>query len=365
MADVKLNSITKTFGDITAVDDMNLEVKDKEFFVLLGPTGAGKTTTLRMISGLEKQDNGDILLDNETVNDMGPALRDVAFVFQYYTLYPTLTVRQNLEFPLKSRMRNVPQDEIEKRIGEVAKVLNIEKLLDRSTLNLSGGEMQRVAIGRAIVRTPRIFLMDEPLSNLDAKLREEMRVELARIHLELEETFIYVTHDQIEAMTMADRIGVLNEGKILQIGSPEDIYERPACVFVAKFVGSPSINSFDAVIDNDKLVIGDKDMICCLSKKQCTYLDKLDKKKIIFGIRPEDIEVTREKKDDNSIQGEVYFSQSMGAEDILNLSISKDILLRAIAPPKTLIKTGEKVFININMDRAHLFDASTENRIKC
>jgi multiple sugar transport system ATP-binding protein len=164
---------------------------------------------------------------------------------------------------------------------------------------------------------------------------------------------------------MADRIGVLNEGKILQIGSPEDIYERPECVFVAKFVGSPSINTFDAEIDKDKLVIGDKDMICCLSKEQCKSLDKLDKKKIIFGIRPEDIEVTREKKDDKSIQGEVYFSQSMGAEDILNLSISKDILLRAISPPKILIKTGEKVFININMDRAHLFDIGTENRIKC
>jgi multiple sugar transport system ATP-binding protein len=344
---------------------MNLEVRNKEFFVLLGPTGAGKTTTLRMISGLEKQDQGDILLDDENVNNLGPALRDVAFVFQYYTLYPTFTVRQNLEFPLKSRMRNVPPDEIEKRVGEVAKVLNIEKLLDRSTLNLSGGEMQRVAIGRAIVRTPRVFLMDEPLSNLDAKLREEMRVELARIHLELEETFIYVTHDQIEAMTMADRIGVLNEGKILQTGSPEDIYERPACVFVARFVGSPSINTINAVIDKDRLVVGDKDMICCLSKEQCKSLDKLDKKKVIFGIRPEDIEVTREKKDDNSIRSEVYFSQSMGAEDILNLSISKDILLRAIAPPKILIKTGEEVFINLNMDRVHLFDADTENRIKC
>ena len=365
MSDVKLSSISKTFGDIKAVDDMNLDVKNKEFFVLLGPTGAGKTTTLRIISGLEKQDEGEVFLDSENVNDIGPALRDVAFVFQYYTLYPTFTVRQNLEFPLKSRMRNIPQDEIDKRIGQVAKVLNIQELLDRSTLNLSGGEMQRVAIGRAIVRTPRVFLMDEPLSNLDAKLREEMRVELARIHLELEETFIYVTHDQIEAMTMADRIGVLNEGKILQVGKPDDIYERPSCVFVARFVGSPSINTFEAVIDKDKLVIGDKDIICCLSKKQCKSLAKLHKEKVIFGIRPEDIEVTRTKKDKDSVKSEVYFSQSMGAEDILNLSISRDILLRAIAPPKTLIKTGEKVFANINMDRAHLFDADTENRIKC
>jgi len=365
MADVKLASITRAFGEITAVDDMNLEVSDGEFFVLLGPTGAGKTTTLRIIAGLEKQDRGDVFLDKENVNDMGPALRDVAFVFQYYTLYPTFTVRQNLEFPLKSRMRNFDQDEIDKRIDRVARVLNIGELMERSTLNLSGGEMQRVAIGRAIVRTPRVFLMDEPLSNLDAKLREEMRVELARIHLELEETFIYVTHDQIEAMTMADRIGVLNEGRILQTGKPEDIYERPQNIFVARFVGSPGINTFEAAVDKDKLVIGEDDIICCLSQKQCSRLDKLDKKKVLFGIRPEDVEVTREKKDENSIKSKVYFSQSMGAEDVLNLSISKDILLRAVSPPKTLIKTEENVYANINMDRAHIFDADTEERINC
>jgi multiple sugar transport system ATP-binding protein len=365
MADLKLASITRAFGEITAVDDMSLEVSDGEFFVLLGPTGAGKTTTLRIIAGLEKQDRGDVFLDKENVNDIGPALRDVAFVFQYYTLYPTFTVRQNLEFPLKSRMRNLDQDEIDKRIDRVARVLNIGELLERSTLKLSGGEMQRVAIGRAIVRTPRVFLMDEPLSNLDAKLREEMRVELARIHLELEETFIYVTHDQIEAMTMADRIGVLNEGKILQTGKPEDIYERPQNIFVARFVGSPVINTFEAAVDKDKLVIGEDDIICCLSQKQFARLDKLDKKKVLFGIRPEDVEVTREKKDENSIKSKVYFSQSMGAEDILNLSISKDILLRAVSPPKTLIKTEENVYANINMDRAHIFDADTEERINC
>lgn len=365
MVDVKLSAITKTFGEITAVNDIDLEIKDKEFFVLLGPTGAGKTTTLRLIAGLEKQDKGDIFLNGDKVNELGPALRDVAFVFQYYTLYPTFTVRQNLEFPLKSKMRNFSAEEISKRVNRAAKVLNIEELLDRSTLNLSGGEMQRVAIGRAIVRNPRVFLMDEPLSNLDAKLREEMRVELARIHLDLGGTFFYVTHDQIEAMTMADRIGVLNLGKILQIGTPEDIYERPQNVFVAKFVGSPAINTFEAVVEKDKLNIGEEKMICCLTKKQCSSLEKIDGKEVIFGIRPEDIEITRARKDQYSIKSEVYFSQSMGAEDILNLNISRVLLLRAIAPPKILVKTGETVFANINMKRAHLFDKDTEDRIVC
>lgn len=242
MASVRLASLTKTFGEITAVDNIDLEIGDREFFVLLGPTGAGKTTTLRLIAGLEKPDQGEVYLGNVSVNDLSPALRDVAFVFQYYTLYPHYTVRQNLEFPLRSKLRRLSESEIDAKVSEVAGVLHINSLLGRETVNLSGGEMQRVAIGRAIVRTPKVFLMDEPLSNLDAKLREEMRTELARLHLDLGFTFFYVTHDQIEAMTMGDRIAVLNEGRILQIGTPDEIYNSPENVFVAKFVGSPTIN---------------------------------------------------------------------------------------------------------------------------
>ncbi len=229
----------------------------------------------------------------------------------------------------------------------------------------SGGEMQRVTIGREIVRNPRVFLMDEPLSNLDAKLREEMRVELAKIHLDLGGTFFYVTHDQIEAMTMADRIVVLSFGKILQIGTPKDIYERPQNVFIAKFVESPVINTFEAVVEKYKLNIGGKKMICHLTKKQYSSLEKIDGKEVIFGIRPEDIEITRARKDQYSIKSEVYFSQSMGVEDILNLNISRGLMLRAIALPKILIKTGEMVFANINMERAHLFNKNTEDRIVC
>jgi len=362
MADIKLISLTKTFGDITAIDSMNLEIKDKEFFILLGPTGAGKTTTLRLVAGLEKPDKGEVHLDKFCVNNLSPAVRDVAFVFQYYTLYPNYTVRQNLEFPLRSNLRRLSEPEISKKVAEVARVLHIENLLERETINLSGGEMQRVAIGRAIVRTPKVFLMDEPLSNLDAKLREEMRAELARLHLDLGSTFFYVTHDQIEAMTMGDRVAVLNEGKILQIGTPDEIYNLPKDVFVARFIGSPIINLFDATIEKDTLIVGKRDMVCSIFEKQCSLLKNYNKKNLILGIRPEDIEVSREKQKDNSFKSTIYFNQSMGVEDILNLKINS-IIFKAIASPKLQTKVGETVYANINIDRSHLFDTETNKRI--
>jgi len=362
MVDVKLKSLTKTFGDITAIDNMNLEIKDKEFFILLGPTGAGKTTTLRLISGLEKPDKGDIYLGDTKVNDFSPALRDVAFVFQYYTLYPNYTVKQNLEFPLKSNLRKTPQPEIDKKIKEVAKVLHIEHLLDRETVNLSGGEMQRVAIGRAIVRAPKVFLMDEPLSNLDAKLREEMRAELAHLHLDLGSTFFYVTHDQVEAMTMGDRIAVLNEGKILQTGTPDEVYNNPKNMFVAKFVGSPVINMLDGFVDGDKVVVEKEAMVCTLNDKQCKMLDGYSKKKVVLGIRPEDVEVSRDKIGPNSFKTLIYFKQSMGVEDILNLKTDGTIF-RAVAPPKLMAEVGESVYATIKIERLHLFDPETEECI--
>jgi multiple sugar transport system ATP-binding protein len=361
MADVKLVSLTKTFGDIVAVDDMNLEIKDREFFVLLGPTGAGKTTTLRLVAGLEKQDRGDILFNGMPVNDITPAVRDVAFVFQYYTLYPHYTVRQNLEFPLKSKLRNFSREEIDKKVLDVAKTLHIDHLIDRQTVNLSGGEMQRVALGRAMVRKPKVFLMDEPLSNLDAKLREEMRSEISRLHFDLGSTFFYVTHDQVEAMTMGDRVAVLSEGKILQIGTPDEIYNSPKNVFVAKFVGSPAINLHEAAIKGDALVIGKNEMNLQLTAKQRDALKGYRKDTVIFGIRPEDIEVSREKRK-NAFQCSVYFTQSMGAEDILNLKIDS-VTCRALAAPRLMIKLGEVVSVSFDMNRAHLFDTETEECI--
>jgi multiple sugar transport system ATP-binding protein len=362
MANVMLKNLTKTFGDITAVDDITIKVKDKEFFVLLGPTGAGKTTTLRLVSGLEKPDSGEIYIEDALINEQSPAVRDVAFVFQYYTLYPNLTVRQNLEFPLRANMRKLKKADIDLKVAEVAKVLHIEHLLERTSVNLSGGEMQRVAIGRAIVRTPKVFLMDEPLSNLDAKLREEMRAELARLHFNLGQTFFYVTHDQIEAMSMGDRIAVLNEGKVLQIGPPDEIYGKPQNMFVARFVGSPLINLLDADIFNDNLIVEKEALVCKMEEKECSIIEKTGKKKIMLGIRPEDIEVSREKKDKNSFECSVYFNQSMGVEDILNLKIA-DTFFKALTPTTFDAKKDEKVYANFNMEKAHLFDPESEERI--
>src|SRR5262249_33231211 len=254
MAHIQLKNVTKTFGRHTALANLDLDIADGEFFVLLGETGAGKTTTLRLIAGLEKPTSGQVFIDGVDVADWGAAERDVALVLQQYSLYPRYTVRQNLEFPLKSKIRRVPDAEIAERVARVAKTLRIEHLLERKTDRLSGGEMQRVSIGRAIVRKPRIFLMDEPLSNLDAKLRELLRAELKDLKTKLGATFLFVTHDQVEAMSMGDRIAVLNEGTIIQIGTPQEIYNEPCNAFVAGFVGSPAMNLFRAERGGDGLV---------------------------------------------------------------------------------------------------------------
>ena len=246
MSKVKVVNLVKKFDKTVAVDGISFDVKDGEFIVLLGPSGCGKTTTLRCIAGLETPDEGEIYIDDKLVNDLPPKDRDVAMVFQSYALYPHMTVYGNLAFPLK--MRKLPKDEIDKKVKEVAKLLNIDHLLDRKPRQLSGGEMQRVALGRALVRTPRVFLMDEPLSNLDAKLRVYMRAELKKLQRDLKITTIYVTHDQAEAMAMADRIAVMNKGKILQYSEPHDVYEKPANLFVAGFIGSPPMNFIKASI---------------------------------------------------------------------------------------------------------------------
>ena len=242
MAQVHLERITKKFRRHTALSDLTLDIQDSEFFVLLGPTGAGKTTTLRLIAGLDSPDTGSISIGGKDVGNWSAAERDVALVFQYYSLYPHYTVRENLEFPLKSKHRRFTSEEIAGRIAKAAKTLRIEHLLERKTDRLSGGEMQRVSIGRAIVREPRVFLMDEPLSNLDAKLRELLRAELKDLQMKLGATFLYVTHDQVEAMSMGDKIGVLNQGRIVQVGTPNQIYNQPHDTFVATFVGSPAMN---------------------------------------------------------------------------------------------------------------------------
>lgn len=360
MAELKLQGVKKIFDDITAVDGLDLHVKNGEFFVLLGPTGAGKTTTLRLIAGLEKLNEGSISLDDEVINDLNPADRDVAMVFQYYTLYPHMTVKENLEFPLRSKRRNISEKEIEEHVLKAAKTLNIESKLRRKPTELSGGEMQRVGIGRAIVRNPRIFLMDEPLSNLDAKLREAMRSELARLHIDLGETFVYVTHDQVEALTMADRIGVLNEGRLLQVGKPEDIYDYPANKFVATFVGSPQINLMDAEVaeDGKSLKIARLGMKIPLTDSQHAVLAEKKVSKVTYAIRPEEITIAPDEKCENCFSGTVRFKQSMGAEDILNITVG-DGMIKAIVSPQLRIKNKDNITFAIELSRSHLFDIET------
>src|SRR5690242_12979047 len=284
MAQIRLANVTKRFGPHAALDNLSLDIADGEFFVLLGPTGAGKTTTLRLIAGLEKPDGGTIEIGEQDARNWSAAERDVALVFQYYSLYPRYTVRQNLAFPLKSRVRNYSQAEIDARITRAAKTLRIEHLLERKTDRLSGGEMQRVSIGRAIVRDPRAFLMDEPLSNLDAKLREALRAELKDLQMKLRGTFLFVTHDQIEAMSMGDKVGVLNEGKIVQVGTPNEIYNRPKNTFVASFVGSPTMNLIPAEMSARWLV-------AMSGRLQLPASGQNGQGTVTIGIRSEDIRV--------------------------------------------------------------------------
>jgi multiple sugar transport system ATP-binding protein len=344
MSNVTLRNVTKEFPGVTALDDVSFSIEDGEFFVLLGPTGAGKTTTLRIIAGLEKQDAGNVLFDDEVVDDFVPADRDVAFVFQQYSLYPTMTVYENLAFPLKSPRRRWGEDEIRPRIEETARKLRIDHLLQRKTAHLSGGEMQRVSIGRAIVREPRIFLMDEPLSNLDAKLREALRVELQHLQKTQGSTTLFVTHDQIEALTMADRIAVLDDGRVVQVGTPDDIYDRPANTFVARLVGTPRINLLDAGRANGSLHIKDSSLSLKAPPRTLPASFQL-------GIRPEDI--TPDAQGDYA--GRVSLIEPLGVETILHLEIGEQRLI-SLVPGMAAVSIGDNVRFAIAPERLHFFD---------
>jgi multiple sugar transport system ATP-binding protein len=345
MSDVTLRNITKRFKDVTALDDVSFDIKDGEFYVLLGPTGAGKTTTLRVIAGLEKQDAGDVVFDGAVVNAYTPADRDVAFVFQQYSLYPTRTVYDNLAFPLRSPLRKLPKDQIDRRVREAAEKLRITHLLDRKTAHLSGGEMQRVSIGRAIVRQPRIFLMDEPLSNLDAKLREALRVELQHLQKTEQSTTLFVTHDQIEALTMADRIGVLRQGQIVQVGTPFDIYDRPATTFVAQLVGVPRINLLPAARENGQLHIADS-LIRLPAPAEHGVAGSF-----LLGIRPEDVRPDPA----GAHRGEVVLTEPLGVETVIHIKSGEQVVL-SIIPGLTDLKIGDTVAFSIEEERLHYFD---------
>jgi multiple sugar transport system ATP-binding protein len=343
MSELILQNVSKNFGTITALNDVSFTVHDNEFFVLLGPTGAGKSTTLRVICGLEKPSTGHVLLDGEVCDDLTPSDRDVAIVFQQYSLYPTMTVFENMAFPLKAPGRNLGKEEIKKKIEEAAEKLRITHLMDRKTGQLSGGEMQRVSIGRAIVRRPRVFLMDEPLSNLDAKLREALRAELKHLQKEEGVTTLFVTHDQIEALTMADRIGVLNHGKLVQVGTPEDIYDRPANTYVAKLVGSPRINLIPARATNGKLSIDVLGIEIGLDSK-------VDNGSLEVGIRPENVSITPTGK----YKGEVILTEPLGAETVIHIRSGEGEIVSMLAGLISL-KPGDQVNFDIDNSHFHLF----------
>ncbi len=353
MAHIQLKNITKKFGKHTALKGLDLEIQDGEFFVLLGETGAGKTTTLRLIAGLEKPTEGQILIDGADVGEWGAAERDVALVLQQYSLYPRYTVRENLEFPLKSKIRRVEPPEIAERVVRVATTLRIEHLLDRKTDRLSGGEMQRVSIGRAIVRKPRVFLMDEPLSALDAKLREALRTELKNLQMNLGATFLFVTHDQIEAMSMGDKIGVLNHGHLVQVGTPNEIYTNPLNTFVARAVGSPPMNLFDGKLVSGRAVIAPKSFELPYDGAVPTGTPANDRP-LVFGVRPEDVVLEAGAP----VEATVHDVENHGVEKIVTLRVG-DTFLHATAPARADLQMEQAVRFGWNPQKVALFDRTT------
>ncbi len=374
MATVKLENITKRFGDLTALDDISLDIRDEEFFVLLGQTSAGKTTTLRCIAGLDKPEEGTIYLNGVSVNDKTPAERDVAFVFQSHILYPHLSVYENMAFPLHPR--SLSGEEIDRRVRDIAEMLHIEHLLARRPNQLSGGETQRVGLGRAMVRRPQVFLMDEPISNLDAKLRAEMRAEIRWRQRELGTTTLYVTHDQVEAMSMADRIAVLEAGRIQQLGTPADIYDHPANLFVAGFMGNPSMNCIPSEISSAngelRLTLAGETLQRNSVTIQNRNISKILKdsdpnREFVFGIHPEDVSV-RHQAMANAFGAEVYSIEPLGAETVVELTLGTDAagvhtILKACTVPDFQAEIGQQVYVTFAADRMRFFDKTTGNAL--
>lgn len=363
MAEVRLLNVTKKFQNTTAVEQINLTVKDKEFVVLVGPSGCGKSTTLRMIAGLEEVTTGKIFIGDEKVNEVPAKDRDIAMVFQNYALYPHINVYKNMAFGL--RLRKFPKSEIEARVTEAARILGIQELLDRKPKELSGGQRQRVAMGRAIVRKPRVFLFDEPLSNLDAKLRVQMREELAKLHERLQTTIIYVTHDQIEAMTLASRIVIMDQGKIMQIGEPMDVYNEPDNHFVASFIGSPAMNFIEGrvVEEGSSLFIMTENHKLLIPEKSRKRLLAAKNRESILGIRPEHIYDSKLKTpfpNAERIRAKVDVIEPVGAAVIL-LSAFGSSRLTACVEPQTEAKLHDQIEFLIDMNRIHLFDKETKN----
>ena len=367
MAGISMRHLYKTYaGDVTAVKDCNLEIEDKEFVILVGPSGCGKSTTLRMIAGLDEISKGELYIGDVLVNNVPPKDRNIAMVFQSYALYPHMSVYNNMAFALE--LSKTPKDEIDLRVREAAKVLGIEHLLARKPKALSGGQRQRVALGRAMVRNPDVFLLDEPLSNLDAKLRASMRTELIKLHKQLGTTFVYVTHDQTEAMTMGDRIVVMSDGVVQQVDTPQKLYDNPCNIFVAGFIGSPQMNFLDAVLNKDDkgwLLEIYNDRIYFKNDAADKTLEKYIGRVVKLGIRPENIyddESVVAANADSTISTIVEVNELMGSEVYLYLKYEESTLTARVAP-STSSKTGDKVVVSLDMKRMHLFDAESEEAI--
>ena len=363
MASLSLKNIYKIYPNgFNAVKDFNLEIADKEFIIFVGPSGCGKSTTLRMIAGLEEISKGELYIDGKLMNDVEPKDRDIAMVFQSYALYPHMSIYDNMAFGLK--LRKTPKDEIDKRVKEAARILDIEHLLDRKPKLLSGGQRQRVAMGRAIVREPKVFLMDEPLSNLDAKLRVQMRLEISKLHQRLQTTIIYVTHDQTEAMTLGTRIVVMKDGVIQQVDTPQNLYDRPGNLFVAGFIGSPQMNFIDATLqkegNNVYLVFGPHKITVVPEKaeKVKNYIGK----EVTFGIRPENIYAAAtypNANPNNTVHSTVRVFEMLGAEVFVYVSVEGvDVTVREA--PGTVVKPGDEVDLSFDVEKIHIFDKETQ-----
>jgi multiple sugar transport system ATP-binding protein len=363
MASVTLDRLTKRFGQIVAVNNVTLEVRDREFLVLVGPSGCGKSTTLRLIAGLEEVTDGNVFIGERLVNDVAPKDRDIAMVFQSYALYPHMSVYDNLAFGLK--LRKTPKTEIERRVQEAGGILGIEHLLDRKPKQLSGGQRQRVAVGRAIVREPAVFLFDEPLSNLDAKLRVQTRAEISKLHKRLATTFIYVTHDQVEAMTMASRIAVMKDGLLQQVDSPQNLYDHPSNIFVAGFIGSPSMNFFDCtIVESDgKMEMNAGGFRLDVPAEKAAEWKEHSGKEVIFGIRPEDIHSKAFAPPhilESDMAATVDVTELMGNEIFLYCLSTDNKQFISRVDPRVRVSTGDDIELAINMDNAHIFDPKTE-----
>ncbi len=364
MTTVTLKKLEKRYGNVGVVHGIDLDVADREFIALVGPSGCGKSTTLRMIAGLEEISGGEIRIGDRVVNDLPPRSRNISMVFQSYALYPHMTVKENMGFSLKIAGR--PQDEIEKRVTEAARILDLGQLMERRPSQLSGGQRQRVAMGRAIVRNPDVFLFDEPLSNLDAKLRTQMRTEIKKLHAKVQSTIIYVTHDQVEAMTLSDRIVIMRDGHIEQVGTPDEVFKRPATRFVAGFIGSPPMNLVEATVDGGELRFEDGASLPIPRQ----FRQKVSAgQKVVFGLRPDDIYPSGhgihagEDEDIHAVELPVTITEPLGNETLVFVEFTgRDWVSRMLNPRP--LRSGERVGMSLDLSQAHLFDAGTGRSLR-